>query len=81
MNKEADRKLAELQAQQVVSSSTRSNWGQPRSGVPQALILQPLLYSIFINELDDGTECTLRQLADNMKLGEVVDTPDRCAAI
>lgn len=33
----------------------------------------PVLFSIFVNDLGDGTECTFRKFAE---WGEVVDIPD-----
>jgi len=42
---------------------------------------RPILFIIFINDLDDGIENTHSKLADDTKVGGVANTPDGYAAI
>ena len=53
-------------ASSVVNSGTKCSWKPDISGLPHMLALGLLLFSIFINDLDDGTQCTFSQFADKM---------------
>ncbi|KAK4829000.1 LOW QUALITY PROTEIN: hypothetical protein QYF61_001756 [Mycteria americana] len=47
----------------------------------QGSLLGAVLFSIFINDLDDGAERTLSKFTQDVKLGGVADTPKAHAAI
>ncbi|KAJ7409503.1 RNA-directed DNA polymerase from mobile element jockey-like protein [Willisornis vidua] len=61
------------QTQRVIVSAVAFSWWLVTSGIPRGSVLEPALFNIFINYVDEGIKCNLRQFADNTKLGHSVD--------
>ena len=65
--------------QRVVLNGIQSEWNPILSGVPQGSILGPLLFLIFINDLIDNINSSIKLYADDCSLfawvGKIETTP------
>ena len=65
--------------QRVVLNGQCSNWSSVLAGVPQGSILGPLLFLIYINDLPEGLESSVKLFADDTSLFSTVYDPNMSA--
>ena len=63
----------------MVHNGQCSNWLSVLAGVPQGSILGPLLFLIYINDLPDGLESSVKLFADNISMFSNVYDPNMLA--
>ena len=67
--------------QRVVINGKTSEYFQVESGVPQGSVLGPLLFLIYINELEIGIKSKVKFFADDTMIYSVVHNPSLTAAV
>ena len=66
--------------QRVVLNGNASDWAPILSGVPQGSVLGPLLFLVYINDLECGIKSQIKFFADDTSLYSVVKDPVTSAA-
>ena len=67
--------------QRVVINGKASDWRNVLSGVPQGSVLGPILFTIYVNDMDEGLTCKISKFADDTKITGRVTYADEKALL
>ena len=60
--------------QRVVLDGFSSNYVKVESGVPQGTVLGPIMFLLYINDINVGVSSSLRLFADNCVLYRIIES-------
>lgn len=63
--------------QRVVINGKASTWTNVTSGVPQGSVIGPILFLVYINDIDEGLSCIISKFADDTKIANSVVSKDQ----
>ena len=67
--------------QRVILPGGVSTLGRVQAGVPQGSILGPLLFLVYINDIEDGIQVNINLFAGDTSLSLVVSDPDQVGRV
>ncbi len=65
----------------TVVKDKKSSWREVISGVPQGLVLAPVMFAIYMNDMMEGMNSNMSLFADDAKLMRKVERIEDCDAL
>lgn len=67
--------------QRIVINGKSSNWTDVTNGVPQGSVLEPILFLVYIIDIDKGFSCITSKFANDAKIASTVLNYAHCIEI